>query len=107
MIYDNPPPNQSIDQGDSIDGCPLVFLRAFLPDAPDPPTVDIVFRRVIVITQTCDLANQKTATANVAEVIDAQQLVADQILKPSEITGPIRTGLGCLLLALERRIEAE
>ena len=61
MIYDNPPPHQPIDQGDLIDGCPLVFVRAFLPDASAPPTVDVVFRRVVVITQTCDLAGKGIA----------------------------------------------
>jgi hypothetical protein len=47
---------------------------------------------VIVLTQTCDLANQKTVHANVAEVFDAQQLVEQQILKPADVKGPLRAG---------------
>jgi hypothetical protein len=54
--------------------------------------VGIVFSWVIVLTQTCDLANRKASHVVVAEVFSAQSLVDQQLLKPDTIRGPIRQG---------------
>jgi hypothetical protein len=75
-----------------FDRCPLPHIAQIQLDAPDPCTVDVYFRRVIVLTQTCDLANEKTTTVTVAEVFDAQELVDRKLLKTSEIKGPLRAG---------------
>ena len=91
MIYANPSPDELIDQGDLIDRCPLPFIDEYSPGGP-APTVDVDFRRVIVVTQTCDLANQKTQVVVVAEVYDAQEFVDRGFLKPAEIKGPLRAG---------------
>jgi hypothetical protein len=45
-----------------------------------------------VLTQTCDLANDKATTGAVAEVFDAQALVDQQLLKPADVRGPLRAG---------------
>lgn len=47
---------------------------------------------MLVLTQTCDLANRKAATAVIAVVRDAQVLVEKQQLKAADIRGPIRAG---------------
>jgi hypothetical protein len=90
MIYVQPPPEAPIDQGDVIDGCPLLRIGSFRSDNGLPEAVDFDCRRVIVLTQTCDLANEKTAAANVAEVFDAQTLVDQGLLKGADLRGPIR-----------------
>jgi hypothetical protein len=87
-----PPPDNPIDQGDIIDGCPLVTVENYDPVHPDPVPAAGTRSRVVVLTQTCDLANQKATLAVVAAVRDAQSLVEKQLLKPSDIRGPIRAG---------------
>lgn len=92
MIYDQPTVDVAIDQGDLIDGCPVIRLRA-VPMASDSlEPVALHWRRVFVLTQTCDLANTMTVEFNVAEVFDAQFLVDQGVLKPSDVKGPIRGG---------------
>jgi hypothetical protein len=92
MIYHLPTPNEAVDQGDLIDGCPVSLVTAFSTDQLDTAKVQLDLHRVVVLTQTCDLANQKVDAANVASVFAAQQLVAGQILKAVDLKGPIRAG---------------
>ena len=92
MIYDLPPPEAALDQSDLIDHCPINLVRTFVPDLTSPPLVDFAFPRVVVLTQTCDLANQKATFANVAEVFDAQLLIDQQLFKPADVRGPLRAG---------------
>jgi hypothetical protein len=92
VIYARPAPEEPIDQGNLIDDFPVVELRGLRPDAPDSPSPVSALRRVIVVTQTCDLANAKATTANVAEAFDADFLVARGIFKPADVRGPLRGG---------------
>jgi hypothetical protein len=92
MIYRQPSLDEPLDQADLIDGCPVLHVKDYRFDPPRLFEVDYDFRRVIVVTQTCDLANQKTTTVSVAEVFDAQCLIDQRALKPSDIRGPIRAG---------------
>ena len=92
MIYDQPAMDVAIDQGDLIDGCPVLRLRAVPIGSSGLEPVELHWRRIVVLTQTCDLANAKTVDANIAEVYDAQLLADQGILKPSDIKGPIRGG---------------
>jgi hypothetical protein len=92
VIYDQPATDAAIDQGDLIEGCPVIRLNAIPAESNAPQPVALHWRRIVVLTQTCDLANAKTVDANVAEVFDAQPLVDQGILKPSDIKGPIRGG---------------
>ena len=92
MIYHSPTPNEAIDQGDLIDGCPVASVTAFSTDQLDTAKVQLDLHRVVVLTQACDLANQKGDTALVASVFEAQQLIAGQILKAVDVKGPIRAG---------------
>jgi hypothetical protein len=92
MIYRLAATEEAIDQGDLIDECPVLRLKAMPPNSASPPEVDFAFRRVIVLTQTCDLANEKVTTANVAEVFDAQFLIDQHLFKPADVKGPLRGG---------------
>jgi hypothetical protein len=92
MIYDVPPRDTAIDQGDLIDTCPLASVSDFRLDSPDTAKVELDLQRVIALTQTCDLANRKSETANVATVFDAQQLIDRKLLKSVDVQGPIRAG---------------
>jgi hypothetical protein len=75
-----------------IDGCPVNLVRSLAPDLVSQPEVDFAFQRVIVLTQTCDLDNQKATFVNVAEVFDAQFLIDQQLFKPADVKGPLRAG---------------
>ena len=91
MIYVQPGTAEPIDQGDLIDGCPLALLK-HPPAAPGGPAeFELAARLVIVLTQTCDLANDKVTYANVAEVFIAQALVDGRLFKPADIKGQIRS----------------
>ncbi len=92
MIFDSPQAREPIDQADIVDACPVLFLRAFDADGVKAPQIDVVASRVLVLTQTCDSANQKTSVVSVAAVHDAGILVSQGLLKPADVRGPIRTG---------------
>jgi hypothetical protein len=92
MIYRLPSPADPLDQGDIIDGCLLLELAKFDPDSAIPPETHYTLQRVIVLTQTCDLANEKARMAVSVIVLDAQSLVREQRLKAADIRGPIRAG---------------
>lgn len=71
MIYALPARETPIDQGDIIDECPLLHVAGFNIErilAGDLGSLEIAanFSRVVIVTQTCDLANQKTTMAVVA-----------------------------------------
>jgi hypothetical protein len=91
MIYELPANGAPIDQGDLIDRCPILRFDKLPLDTNSREAVGFDSRRVIVLTQTCDLANEKTTIANIAEVLDAQLLVDEGILKASDVKGPIRS----------------
>ena len=92
MIYDMPLVASTIDQGDILDRCPVLAIVAFDRNSGQPQKAEFESRRVIVLSQTCDLANAKTTVALVAEIFEAQVLVDQGFLKPSDIKGPIRGG---------------
>lgn len=93
MIYLAPPlPDAPLDQGDLIDSCPVVSIHDFQVGQADSAKVEVDLHRVIVLTQTCDLANAKVDEVIVASVFEAQDLVDRQILKPADVKGPLRGG---------------
>lgn len=91
MIYTAIRAEEAIDQGDLIEECPSVIISTI---AIGQSLEDVHFEsgRVVVLTQTCDLANDKTAIAVVAEAQNAQRFVDDGIFKPADIKGPLRSG---------------
>ena len=92
MIYEFPPPNAPLDQGDIVEGCPILQILTFDPQSPESPQVACSTHRIVVLTQTCDLANQKTQRITVAIVHDAQFLVERDIVRTADVRGPIRAG---------------
>src|SRR5271163_4331481 len=92
MIYSQPAPGDSLDQGDLIDECPLFAAAKFVVNDPDSTQVKITHQRVLIVTQTCDLANEKTTVVTVAAVFCAAQMVQDGTLKAADIKGPLRSG---------------
>jgi hypothetical protein len=91
MIYELPSSEQPIDHGDLIDSCPVAMVSDLLA-AHESAKIELDFHRVVVLTQTCDLANQRSDSAVVASVFEAQRLVDQKVLKPSDVRGPIRAG---------------
>ena len=92
MIYRLPAADEPLDQGDIIRGCPLVVVEGYDPAQPERLPVKGAPTRVIILTQACDLANQKANSVVVAAVLDAQALVTQGLLKTADIKGPIRAG---------------
>ncbi len=92
MIYRLPAPDEPLDQGDIIRGCPLVVVESYDPDQPERLPVTGAPTRVVILTQACDLANQKAKSVVVAAILDAQTLVAQGLLKAADVKGPIRAG---------------
>jgi hypothetical protein len=64
-----------LSQGDILDQCPLVFWADQTREVPEDAKPHSVPARVIILTQACDLANEKTVRATVAVVHDAAHLV--------------------------------
>ncbi len=67
-------------------------VALFDPQQPASPKVACSISQVVVLTQTCDLANQKTQRVTVAIVHNAQRLADENIVKAADIRGPIRAG---------------
>ncbi len=68
----------SLSQGDIVDECSILVWKLQPPplDLDTPPEVRII--RVVVLTQACDLAQQKTTRVVVAPVYEAAELVAQE-----------------------------
>lgn len=89
------PPGQVVvplSQGDLIDACPLVFWPDHLRVRDESNKPETSFSRVIILTQACDLANEKTARAVVAVVHEAQKLVETGRVKETFVRDNIRRG---------------
>ncbi len=82
----------SLSQGDILDQCPVLVWKLAPPplDLDVPPEVRII--RVVVLTQACDLAQDKTTRVVVAPVYEATELVSRNILKPGAIRDQVRRG---------------
>lgn len=92
MIYDSPESASPVDQGDIVFDCPLISIAAYDPQAPESVPVDVSHERVIVLTQTCDLAQRKVSRVIVAQAVSADDIVARGQLKAADIRGPVRSG---------------
>jgi hypothetical protein len=92
MIYAGPSYGSAIDQGDIVESCPLTFLTEYDMNRPEEAEVECVPARVLVLTQTCDLAHRKISEITVAIVYEAQFIVDKGLLKPSDVRGPVQAG---------------
>jgi hypothetical protein len=60
MIFRFPGADEPIDQGDIFDDCPLAFIQQFEPSSGAPLELGHALYRIIVLTQTCDLAQRNS-----------------------------------------------
>ena len=81
-----------LSQGDIFDDCPLVFWADQTREVAEGDKPQSVRARVIILTQACDLANDKTSRAIVAVVHDAAQLVQSGRVKEKFIRENVRKG---------------
>jgi hypothetical protein len=90
MIYNLPRHNAAVDQGDLIEDCFILSISDFDLSRNDPPRINVAVSRVLVLTQTCDLAHQKATHVTAATVFEAQYIVDQGLLKPADVRGPVR-----------------
>jgi hypothetical protein len=93
MIYDSPPAEEPLSQGDILDGCPIFGLEVPAAGVDLDATPARWRERVIVLTQACDLAQAKSTKILVALLHPAQLLVERGILKAPTIRDQVRRGL--------------
>jgi hypothetical protein len=92
MIYQHPESSDPIDQGDILHDCPLAKIIDFDPVRSQVTRIRWGTERVVVLTQTCDLAQAKVTQAVVAVAVESAEIVASKQLKPADIRGPVRAG---------------
>ena len=92
MIFDSPLPDAPVDQGDIIDGCPLHHLESIdlstLLAEREPGSIVSTYSQVLVLTQTCYLAQKKSSAVLVAVIPDAADMVRQGILKAIDVQAP-------------------
>ena len=91
MIYAMPDTRSPIEQGDLFEACPLFSLEA--AEGSDPYEIARWHARVIVLTQSCDLAQAKATRAVVAPVYLPQETITAGSLKEAAIRDQVRRGL--------------
>lgn len=86
------PAAADLSQGDVLDDCPILVWKLTPPplDLNVPPEIRII--RAVVLTQACDLAQDKTTRVVVAPVHEAAVLVAQNVLKAAAIRDQVRRG---------------
>lgn len=91
MIYSRPPHSERIDQGDLIDNVPLVEIHEYRADDSAKSAIACRPCLVLVLTQTCDLAQGKASRIVVARVFDAEALIQSGHVRAADVKGPIRS----------------
>ena len=89
-MFSLPPIDVPLSQGDVIDKCPLIFWECHEIDGEvirKPIELDAC---VVVLTQSCDLANRKSTRVQVAMVHSTDELVAQKVLKAKAIRDSVR-----------------
>lgn len=93
MFYQLVAPEEPLAQGDILDGCPLDRIAEGEGPA-DPDAEPLRWTAcVIVLTQSCDLAQAKTTKVLVAMRQPVQRLVDKGLLKASTVRDQVRRGL--------------
>lgn len=91
MIYEVPPDNTALSQGDIFEPCSLVN---WITERDSTGTLRVEpassQERVVVLTQACDLANPKTSRVQIAVVHATDKLVVSGILKAQTIRDQVR-----------------
>jgi hypothetical protein len=91
MIYEIAGTSDSINQGDIISQCPLIYwVMERRSDGMLERRATVSHERVVVLTQSCDLANDKTTNVQVAVAHEARRLVELGLLKEHTIRDQVR-----------------
>jgi len=91
LIYRPAPPDEAVSQGDIFDECPILFWDDAGPDVGARMASVTVRVRAVVLTQACDLAQQKATRVLVAVVHGAQSLIDRGVLKSNLIRDQLRS----------------
>ncbi len=79
--------DRPIDQGDLLADCPIVGLDSGMGNEWEVPRNN---SRVIVLTQTCDFANNKVRQALIARVHSCAEVIAAEQLNEKTIRDLVR-----------------
>jgi len=91
MIYRTVDPKERLSQGDIIDGCPILSWEVSSSKLEGAPKAVELEVRVVVLTQACDLAQEKASRVVVAVLHSARTLVDEGILKANVVEDLVRT----------------
>lgn len=89
-MFFQPPSGSPLSQGDVFLNCPLIFWECSENDGGlvrKPKELDAT---VVVLTQSCDLANKKSTRIQVAVVHETRFLVENKVLKAKTIRDNVR-----------------
>src|SRR5438876_715435 len=92
MIYSNPPITTAFAQGDLLLDCPLVAIPRDVSTFEPSNPIDFKRKTVVVLTQSCDLAQGKSDRVLVSVIHRAQDLVDIGVVKTQTIRDQIRLG---------------
>ena len=90
--YDYPSAQDKIMQGDIFDECPIYAAAPPDDDLNGPIEGRWLNQRVVVMTQSCDLAQSKITKVVVAPILTALEFIEQGLLKPAQIRDQVRTG---------------
>lgn len=90
-MYEQPAAAE-LSQGDILADCPILVWKLSPPPLDLNLSPEIRIIRAVVLTQACDLAQQKTTRVVIAPVYEAAELVAKNILKANLIRDQVRRG---------------
>ena len=90
MMYQRPRSEEPVSQGDILDDCPLLLweIGPLETAEPEPATIRA---RVVILTQACDLAQEKATRVLVAVVHSAPHLVERGVVTAKIVRDHIRT----------------
>lgn len=91
-MYETLPATEPLSQGDVIDACPIFALDLASTDIGADASPARWDMRVVVLTQACDLAQEKTTRVLVALAHSAESIVKQGALKGSTIRDQVRRG---------------
>ena len=89
MMYQRPLSEEPVSQGDILDDCPLLLWE--IRTSGDEPVPATIRARVVVLTQACDLAQEKATRVLVAVVHGAPHLVERGVVTAKLLRDHIRT----------------
>ena len=89
-MFFKPSSDTPLSQGDVFSNCPLIFWECTNSDGQlvrKPKELDA---QIVVLTQSCDLANKKSTRIQVAVVHETAFLVENNVLKAKTIRDNVR-----------------